>query len=72
MKVLAFLLDKLAGPLAAPGDRDAFAFGLRVVAWDATVIDVPDAPGAAKLADARRGKPLWLPGRWRALKKARS
>ncbi len=44
VKVLAFLLERLAGPLAVPGDPGAFAFGLRVLAWDAAVIDVPDTP----------------------------
>ena len=44
VKALAFLLERLAGPLAAPGEDGSFAFGLRVVAWDSAVIDVPDAP----------------------------
>jgi hypothetical protein len=44
VKVLAFLLERLAGPLAVAGDAGAFAFGLRVLAWDSTVIDVPDSP----------------------------
>lgn len=65
VKVLAFLLDRLAGPLAVPGDPGAFAFGLRVVAWDATVIDVPDAPANAAAfgrhrsgnSDARQAQP---------------
>jgi hypothetical protein len=43
-KALAFLLERLAGPLAGPGEEGAFAFGLRVLAWDATAIDVPDTP----------------------------
>ena len=49
VKTLAFLLERLAGPLADPGEEGAFAFGLRVVAWDSTSIDVPatEANGAA-------------------------
>jgi hypothetical protein len=43
-KALAFLLERLAGPLARPGEPEAFAFGLRVVAWDSAAVDVPDAP----------------------------
>ncbi len=43
-KALAFLLERLAGPLAAPGEQGSFAFGLRVVAWDSTSVDVPGTP----------------------------
>lgn len=43
-KVFSFLLERLAGPLAAPGDPAALAFGLRVLAWDSTSVDVPDTP----------------------------
>lgn len=43
-KVFRLLLDRLEGPLAAPGDPSAFAFGLRVLAWDATGIDLPGTP----------------------------
>jgi hypothetical protein len=39
---LQLLFDRLGGPLAAPGTPGAFAFGLRVLAWDGTGIDVAD------------------------------
>jgi hypothetical protein len=43
-KPLELLFDRLRGPLAAAGAAGAFAFGLRVVAWDGTAIDVPGTP----------------------------
>jgi len=36
------------GPLAAPGTPGAFAFGLRLVAWDGTGLDAADTPANAR------------------------
>lgn len=44
-KPFELLFDVLRGPLAAAGTPGAFAFGLRVVAWDGTGIDVPGTAG---------------------------
>jgi hypothetical protein len=46
-KPFELLFDQLRGPLAAAGAAGAFAFGLRVVAWDGTGIEVPGTPGNA-------------------------
>jgi hypothetical protein len=46
-KPFELLFDLLRGPLAAAGAAGASAFGLRVVAWDGTGIDVPGTPGNA-------------------------
>jgi hypothetical protein len=46
-KPLELLFDLLRGPLAAAGAAGAFAFGLRVVAWDGTGMDVPGTAGNA-------------------------
>jgi Insertion element 4 transposase N-terminal/Transposase DDE domain len=46
-KPFELLFDLLRGPLAAAGTAGAFAFGLRVVAWDGTGIEVPGTPGSA-------------------------
>ncbi len=40
-KPFELLFDLVRGPRAAAGAAGAFAFGLRVVAWDGTAIDVP-------------------------------
>ena len=40
-KPFELLFDLLRGPVAAAGAAGVFAFGLRVVAWDGTGIDVP-------------------------------
>jgi hypothetical protein len=40
---LAALFAYVRGVQAAPGTPGAFAFGLRLVAWDATKLDVPDS-----------------------------
>jgi hypothetical protein len=46
------------GPLAAAGTPGAFAFGLRLVAWDGTGIDAADTPAnAAAFGGARGGGP---------------
>jgi hypothetical protein len=41
---LAALFARLRGPQAAPGAVGAFLGALRLVSWDATVLDVPDSP----------------------------
>jgi hypothetical protein len=46
-KPFELLFDLLRGPLAQAGAAGAFAFGLRVVAWDGTGIEVPGTPGSA-------------------------
>jgi Insertion element 4 transposase N-terminal/Transposase DDE domain len=52
------LVDLLRGPLAAAGTPGAFAFGLRVVAWDGTGIDVPGtAVSAAAFGGPAGGGP---------------
>jgi hypothetical protein len=57
-KPLELLFDRLRGPLAAAGTAGAFAFGLRVVAWDGTGIDVPaSAANIAAFGRAAGGGP---------------
>ena len=46
-KPFELLFDLLRGPLAQAGAAGSFAFGLRVVAWDGTGIEVPGTPGNA-------------------------
>jgi hypothetical protein len=41
---LAALFARLRGPQAAPDAPGAFLAGLRLVSWDATMLDVPDSP----------------------------
>jgi hypothetical protein len=41
---LAVLFARVRGAQARPGTAGAFRFGLRLVAWDATKLDVPDSP----------------------------
>lgn len=41
-KPLELLFDLRRGPLADPGTKGAFAFGLRLVAWDGTGLDTAD------------------------------
>jgi hypothetical protein len=50
--VFELLLEVLQGPLAAAGDVASHAFGLRVVAWDATEASLPAS--APNLAAIRR------------------
>jgi hypothetical protein len=47
-KPLELLFDLRRGPLAGKGTAGAFAFGLRLVAWDGTGIDVADTPENAR------------------------
>jgi hypothetical protein len=56
---LAALFARLRGPQAAHGAAGAFLCGLRLVSWDATMLDVPDSPAnqAAFLASGNtRGR----------------
>lgn len=46
-KVMADLLERVAGPLAGKDDGWAFAAGLRLVAVDGLTVDVPDSAGNA-------------------------
>jgi hypothetical protein len=41
---LAQLFTRLRGPQATPGTAGAFLGALRLVSWDATMLDVPDSP----------------------------
>lgn len=41
-KPLRVLFEQTCGPLATPATAEAYAFGLRLVAWDGTTLDVPD------------------------------
>ncbi|WP_394814043.1 transposase domain-containing protein, partial [Streptomyces litchfieldiae] len=43
-KALQLLFEDQCGHLAGDADRGAFAFGLRLTAWDGTVLDVPNTP----------------------------
>ena len=47
-KPLELLFDLRRGALAGPETPGAFAFGLRLVAWDGTGIDVADTPENAR------------------------
>jgi hypothetical protein len=47
-KPLELLFDLRRGPLAGEGMAGAFAFGLRLVAWDGTGIDAADTPENAR------------------------
>jgi Insertion element 4 transposase N-terminal/Transposase DDE domain len=46
-KPLELLFDLRRGVLAEPGTPGAFAFGLRLVAWDGTGLDAADTPANA-------------------------
>jgi Insertion element 4 transposase N-terminal/Transposase DDE domain len=47
-KPMELLFDLRRGPLAGAATPGAFAFGLRLVAWDGTGIDVADTPASAR------------------------
>ncbi|MFJ8745961.1 IS4 family transposase [Embleya sp. NPDC127516] len=47
-KPLRALFERRCGTLATTATIGAFAFGLRLVAWDGTVLDVPDNPVNAR------------------------
>ncbi|MCL8015871.1 transposase domain-containing protein [Streptomyces sp. AS02] len=54
-KALQLLIEGQCGHLAGDADRGAFAFGLRLTAWDGTVLDVPNSPGnSAELSMQRQ------------------
>lgn len=46
-KPLRALFERRCGMLATTATAGAFAFGLRLVAWDGTALDVPDTPANA-------------------------
>jgi hypothetical protein len=57
-KPLELLFDLRRGALAAAGTPGAFAFGLRLVAWDGTGIDAADTPAnAAAFGGVQGGGP---------------
>jgi Insertion element 4 transposase N-terminal/Transposase DDE domain len=54
---LAVLFARVRGAQAQPGTAGAFRFGLRLVAWDATKLDVPDsADNIAAFTRPRNGR----------------
>ena len=54
---LAQLFARLRGPKAGPGAPGAFLCGLRLVSWDATMLDVPDSDAnTAAFGRPRNGK----------------
>jgi hypothetical protein len=54
---LAALFARLRGVQAAAGAAGAFTAGLRLVSWDATMLDVPDSPAnAAEFIRSRNRK----------------
>ena len=54
-KPLELLFDLRRGALAAAGTPGAFAFGLRLVAWDGTGLDAADTPANAREFGVRQG-----------------
>jgi hypothetical protein len=57
-KPLELLFDLRRGPLAGAGAKGAFAFGLRLVAWDGTGLDAADTPeNAAEFGVTQGGNP---------------
>lgn len=59
VKAMQLLFERTRGVLAAAGDPGTFAFGRRLVAWDATKLDVPDTAGNQEAfgRSARAGHP---------------
>jgi hypothetical protein len=55
MRPLALLYARLAQPLAIPQTLGAFRFGLRLMAIDGTVEDVPDTPANAAAVGRQHG-----------------
>ncbi|MFI6730867.1 transposase domain-containing protein [Streptomyces atratus] len=47
-KPLQILFERRCGTLATTATSGAFAFGLRLVAWDGTALDVPDTTANAR------------------------
>ncbi|MEU8252415.1 IS4 family transposase [Nonomuraea sp. NPDC048916] len=57
-KPLELLFDLRRGPLASASTKEAFAFGLRLVAWDGTGLDAADTPeNAAEFGVTQGGNP---------------
>jgi Transposase DDE domain len=54
-KPLELLFDLRRGALASAGTRGAFAFGLRLVAWDGTGLDAADTPANAEAFGVTQG-----------------
>jgi hypothetical protein len=54
-KALQLLFERLRGPLGRSGTPGVFAFGLRVLAWDGTALDVPDTPANNALFGRQKG-----------------
>jgi hypothetical protein len=54
-KALQLLFERLRGPLGGSRTPGVFAFGLRVLAWDGTALDVPDTPANAALFGRQKG-----------------
>ena len=54
-KPLGLLFDLRRGALAGPGTPGAFAFGLRLVAWDGTGLDAADTPANAAAFGVTQG-----------------
>jgi hypothetical protein len=55
-KPFQLLFERLAQPLAGPGEAGAFALGLRLVAWDGTTAAVPATPAGAVLGSTGGGQ----------------
>jgi hypothetical protein len=55
VKPLELLFDLRRGALAAAGSPGAFAFGLRLVAWDGTGLDAADTPANAEAFGVTKG-----------------
>lgn len=55
-KPFQLLFERLARPLAAPGEAGSFALGLRTVAWDGTTAAVPATPANAALGSTGGGR----------------
>ena len=52
---LELLFSRRRGPLAAAGTPGAFAFGLRLAAWDGTGLDAADTPANAAASGVTQG-----------------
>jgi hypothetical protein len=64
-KPLELLFDRVRGTRAAAGTPGAFAFGRRVVSWDATTLDAPRTPAnLAAFGAQAAGRPLRRCGCW--------
>ncbi|MEG5199591.1 transposase domain-containing protein, partial [Microcoleus sp. A6-C5] len=66
-RVMTQLFERVVHPMASPQTDGAFLGGLRVMAVDGTVIDVPDSPANARVF----GYPGTRPGKGAAFPKVR-